>query len=85
MSDEIIKKVNGNEKSTWKAGRNARFEGMTLGEIAIYYACPDYISAHTAYNYRCMARSASDSARSSASARARTTGAVGQPSAAAQR
>ena len=33
LSDEIIKKVNGNEKSTWKAGRNARFEGMTLGEI----------------------------------------------------
>ena len=33
LSDKIIEKVNTNEKSTWKAGRNARFEGMTLGEI----------------------------------------------------
>jgi cathepsin B len=33
LSDKVIEAVNGNVQSSWKAGRNARFEGMTIGEI----------------------------------------------------
>ena len=32
LSDDIIKAVNGNKASTWTAGRNTRFEAMTLGQ-----------------------------------------------------
>lgn len=32
LSDDIIKAVNGNKESTWTAGRNTRFEAMTLGQ-----------------------------------------------------
>lgn len=32
LNDDIITHVNRNPASTWKAGRNARFEGLTIGE-----------------------------------------------------
>ncbi|GCA64767.1 hypothetical protein KIPB_015333, partial [Kipferlia bialata] len=32
LSNSIIEKVNSNPESTWKAARNARFEGVTVRE-----------------------------------------------------
>lgn len=32
LSDDIIKAVNSNPRSTWTAGRNSRFEKMTIGQ-----------------------------------------------------
>ena len=33
LSEKLIQQINSNEKSTWKAGRNTRFEGMTVGQL----------------------------------------------------